>query len=123
MAHTSAYGDVATVEFGYQEGARMWFTTVQSHVAGAAAIEAAFGGDDTLFLRAGGVHAELFPVGEPAWETFRQIVAAVLAGRFSEVGNPEDATGQVIGPNGTRTFGAARILYLTRWQHARKYLP
>lgn len=85
-----------------------WFTIVQPNVAGAAAIEAASDGD-TLFLRAGGAQAELFPLGEPVWDTFRQIVAAVLAGDFSEVGNPADAIGRVAGPNGTRTFGPARI--------------
>ena len=116
------YGDVATVEFGYQQRARIWFTTVQPHVAGAAAMEAAFGGDDTLLLRAGGAQAELFPLEEPVWDVLRQIVAAVLAGDFSEVGNPPDATGRVTGPNGTRTFGPARVLYLSRWRHARTYL-
>jgi hypothetical protein len=115
------YGDVATVEFGYRQPARMWFTTVQPHVAGAAAMEAAFGGDDTLFLRAGGAQVELFPLGEPVWDIFRQIIAAVLAGDFSEVG--KDATGRVTGPNGTRTFGPARVPYLSRWRHARTYLP
>jgi hypothetical protein len=116
------YGDVATVEFGYYQRARMWFTSVQPHVAGAAAIEAAFDGDE-LFLRAGGARVERFPLGEPVWGIFRQIVDAVLAGDFSEVGNPADATGRVRGPNGTRTFGAARIPYLTRWRRARTYLP
>lgn len=117
------YDDVATVEFGYQQRARMWFTTVQPHVAGAAAMEAAFGGDDTLFLRAGGAQVELFPLGEPVWDILRQIVAAVLAGDFSEVGNPADATGRVTGPNGRRTFGPARVPYLSRWRRARTYLP
>ena len=116
------YGDVATVEFGYHQRARMWFTTVQPHVAGAAAIEGAFDGD-TLFLRAGGARVELFPLGEPVWDIFRQIVAAVLAGDFSEVGNRADAIGRVTGPNGTRTFGPARIPYLSRWRRARAYLP
>jgi hypothetical protein len=116
------YGHVAVVEFGYRQLARMWFTTVQPHVAGAAAMEAAFGGDE-LFLRAGGAQVELFPLGEPVWEIFRQIIAAVLAGDFSEVGNPADAIGRVTGPNGTRTFGPARVPYLTRWRHTRTYLP
>lgn len=118
------YGEVATVEFGYQQRSRMWLTTVQPRAPGAAVIEAAFGGHE-LFLRVGGARVELFPLGEPepVWDIFRQIVAAVLAGDFSEVGNPADATGRVTGPNGTRTFGAARVPYLTRWRHARTYLP
>jgi hypothetical protein len=118
----AAYGDVAGVEFAYQPRARMWFTTVQPHVAGAAAIEAAFGGNE-LFLRAGGARVELFPLGEPIWGTFRQMIAAVLAGDFSEVGNRADAIGRVTGPDGTRTFGPARIPFLSRWQRARTYLP
>jgi hypothetical protein len=117
------YGEVATVEFAYSERARMWFTTVQPHAAGAAAMEAAFVADDALLLRAGGSHAELFPLGEPVWNIFRQIVAAVLAGNFSEVGSRKDATGRVTGPNGTRTFGAARVPYPGRWRNARTYLP
>jgi hypothetical protein len=116
------YGEVATIEVSYQQRARMWFTTVQPYVAGAAALEAAFGSNE-LFLRAGGAQVELFPLGEPVWDIFRQIVAAVLAGDFSEVGNPADAIGRITGPNGTRTFGPARIPYLSRWRRARTYLP
>lgn len=116
------YGDVARVDFAYHPRARMWFTTVQPDVTGAAAMEAAFGGNE-LFLRAGGARVELFPVGEPVWDSFRQIVAAVFAGGFSEVGNRADAIGRVTGPNGTRTFGPARIPILSRWRRARTYLP
>ena len=34
-------------------------------------MEAAFVADDALFLRAGGSHAELFPLEIPVWNIFR----------------------------------------------------
>jgi hypothetical protein len=122
LEELAPYGDVATVERVYEPAAGMWFTTIRPQVAGAAVLEAAFDGDDVLFVRVGGVHMELFPLEERVWRRFRHIVRAVFAGAFSESGNGRDAVGRVMSEGTVLTFGAASIPYPGRWRHARHYL-